>query len=70
MTFGREVRDTPAKVFMTVIQPDGTFKPVEKLWKTTAALLPSSGRRKLPENNVRPRRRFSNPEFRSLSTLN
>jgi ABC-type branched-subunit amino acid transport system substrate-binding protein len=31
MTFGRELRDTPAKVFMTVIQPDGSFKPIEKL---------------------------------------
>jgi branched-chain amino acid transport system substrate-binding protein len=31
MTFGRKVQDAPARVFLTVIQPDGTFKAVEKL---------------------------------------
>ncbi len=31
MTFGRTAQDAPAKVFLTVIQPDGTFKTVEKL---------------------------------------
>jgi ABC-type branched-subunit amino acid transport system substrate-binding protein len=31
MTFGSQMRDTPPKVFLTVIQPDGTFKAVEKL---------------------------------------
>jgi branched-chain amino acid transport system substrate-binding protein len=31
MTFGPKIDDAPAKVFLTVIQPDGTFKPVEKL---------------------------------------
>jgi ABC-type branched-subunit amino acid transport system substrate-binding protein len=31
MTFGPKAEDAPAKVFLTVIQPDGTFKAVEKL---------------------------------------
>lgn len=31
MTFGPKIDDAPVKVFLTVIQPDGTFKPVEKL---------------------------------------
>jgi hypothetical protein len=31
MTFGSQMRDTPPKVFLTVIQPDGSFKAVEKL---------------------------------------
>ena len=31
MTFGPNARDVPPKVFLTVIQPDGTFKPIEKL---------------------------------------
>jgi branched-chain amino acid transport system substrate-binding protein len=31
MTFGPELRESPAAVFLTVIQPDGTFKPIEKL---------------------------------------
>jgi branched-chain amino acid transport system substrate-binding protein len=31
MTFGSQMRDTSPKVFLTVIQPDGTFKAVEKL---------------------------------------
>jgi ABC-type branched-subunit amino acid transport system substrate-binding protein len=31
MTFGSNAQDVPPKVFLTVIQPDGTFKPVEKL---------------------------------------
>ena len=31
MTFGPKMHDAPAKVFLTVIQPDGTFKAVEKL---------------------------------------
>lgn len=31
MTFGPEIREAPAEVFLTVIQPDGTFKPIEKL---------------------------------------
>lgn len=31
MTFGPNAQDVPPKVFLTVIQPDGTFKPVEKL---------------------------------------
>ena len=31
MTFGPKAQDAPAKVFLTVIQPDGTFKAVEKL---------------------------------------
>jgi branched-chain amino acid transport system substrate-binding protein len=31
MTFGPKARDVPPKVFLTVIQPDGTFKAVEKL---------------------------------------
>jgi hypothetical protein len=29
MTFGANMRDTPARVFLTVIQPDGTFRPIE-----------------------------------------
>ncbi|HWZ08739.1 MAG TPA: hypothetical protein VNY53_17710 [Bradyrhizobium sp.] len=28
---GRKAQDAPAKVFLTLIQPDGTFKAVEKL---------------------------------------
>jgi branched-chain amino acid transport system substrate-binding protein len=31
MTFGSQMRDAPPQVFLTVIQPDGTFKAVEKL---------------------------------------
>jgi branched-chain amino acid transport system substrate-binding protein len=31
MTFGSQMRDAPPKVFLTVIQPDGTFKAVDKL---------------------------------------
>jgi branched-chain amino acid transport system substrate-binding protein len=31
MTFGSQMRDIPPKVFLTVIQPDGAFKAVEKL---------------------------------------
>jgi len=31
ITFGPKMHDAPAKVFLTVIQPDGTFKAVEKL---------------------------------------
>jgi ABC-type branched-subunit amino acid transport system substrate-binding protein len=30
MTFGPEIREAPAEVFLTVIQPDGTFRPIEK----------------------------------------
>jgi branched-chain amino acid transport system substrate-binding protein len=31
ITFGAKMHDAPARVFLTVIQPDGTFKAVEKL---------------------------------------
>ena len=31
ITFGKKAYDVPAKVFLTVIQPDGTFKPVDRL---------------------------------------
>jgi branched-chain amino acid transport system substrate-binding protein len=31
ITLGQKMQDAPAKVFLTVIQPDGTFKAVEKL---------------------------------------
>jgi branched-chain amino acid transport system substrate-binding protein len=31
ITFGARARDLPPRVFLTVIQPDGTFKAVEKL---------------------------------------
>jgi ABC-type branched-subunit amino acid transport system substrate-binding protein len=31
MTFGARLRETPPKVFLTVIQADGTFKAVDKL---------------------------------------
>jgi ABC-type branched-subunit amino acid transport system substrate-binding protein len=31
ITFGPKMRDAPAKVFLTVIQPDGTFKAVDEL---------------------------------------
>ena len=31
MTLGPKLDDATAKVFLTVIQPDGTFKPVDKL---------------------------------------
>ena len=30
LMFGPEVREAPAEVFLTVIQPDGTFRPIEK----------------------------------------
>jgi ABC-type branched-subunit amino acid transport system substrate-binding protein len=33
ITFGDKTRDEPPKVFLTVIQPDGTFKPVDRLSK-------------------------------------
>jgi ABC-type branched-subunit amino acid transport system substrate-binding protein len=31
ITFGKKAYDVPAKVFLTVIQPDGTFKAVDRL---------------------------------------
>ena len=31
ITFGQQANEAPAKVFLTVIQPDGTFKAVDKL---------------------------------------
>jgi branched-chain amino acid transport system substrate-binding protein len=31
ITLGQKMQDAPAKVFLTVIQPDGTFKAVERL---------------------------------------
>ena len=31
MTFGAKTQDVPPKVFLTVIQPDGTFKAVDRL---------------------------------------
>jgi branched-chain amino acid transport system substrate-binding protein len=31
ITFGKKAHDVPAKVFLTVIQPDGTFKAVDRL---------------------------------------
>jgi ABC-type branched-subunit amino acid transport system substrate-binding protein len=31
ITFGDKARDEPPKVFLTVIQPDGSFKPVDRL---------------------------------------
>ena len=31
ITFGQKMHDVPAKVFLTVIQPDGTFKAVDRL---------------------------------------
>src|ERR1700744_6526311 len=31
ITFGQKRRETPPKVFLTVIQPDGTFKAVDRL---------------------------------------
>jgi branched-chain amino acid transport system substrate-binding protein len=31
ITLGQKMHDAPAKVFLTVIQPDGTFKAVERL---------------------------------------
>ena len=33
MTFGDKSREEPPRVFLTVIQPDGTFKPVDRLSK-------------------------------------
>jgi branched-chain amino acid transport system substrate-binding protein len=33
MTFGAKSRDAPPRVFLTVIQPDGTFRPIERLSK-------------------------------------
>jgi branched-chain amino acid transport system substrate-binding protein len=31
ITLGQRMRDAPPKVFLTIIQPDGTFKAVDKL---------------------------------------
>jgi hypothetical protein len=31
LTVGRKMTDAPAKVFLTLIQPDGTLKAVDKL---------------------------------------
>jgi hypothetical protein len=31
LTVGQKAQNAPAKVFLTLIQPDGTFKAVEKL---------------------------------------
>jgi branched-chain amino acid transport system substrate-binding protein len=31
LTVGQKMQGTPAGVFLTLIQPDGTFKPVDKL---------------------------------------
>jgi hypothetical protein len=31
LTVGHKMRDSPARVFLTLIQGDGTFKPVDKL---------------------------------------
>ena len=31
ITFGDKSRERPADVFLTVIQPDGSFKPVDRL---------------------------------------
>ena len=31
LTVGRKTRDDPAEVFLTLIQPDGTFRPIDKL---------------------------------------
>jgi branched-chain amino acid transport system substrate-binding protein len=31
ITFGPQPREAPAAVFLTVIQPDGTFRPIERL---------------------------------------
>jgi hypothetical protein len=36
ITFGAKTRDAPPKVFLTVIQRDGTFKPVEHLTREAA----------------------------------
>jgi branched-chain amino acid transport system substrate-binding protein len=30
MTFGPKTQDVPSKVFLTVIQPEGTFKAVDR----------------------------------------
>ena len=30
LRFGPEIREAPAEVFLTVIQPDGTFRPIDK----------------------------------------
>ena len=31
LTVGKKMREAPGRVFLTVIEPDGTFKPVDKL---------------------------------------
>ena len=63
ITFGDKTRDEPPKVFLTVIQPDGTFKPVDRLSKDPA---PEVGLQELflrssvpekPEANKSPDRR-------------
>jgi branched-chain amino acid transport system substrate-binding protein len=30
LAFGPEIREAPAEVFLTIMQPDGTFRPIEK----------------------------------------
>jgi branched-chain amino acid transport system substrate-binding protein len=40
MTFGAKSRDAPPRVFLTVIQPDGTFRPVERLSEETPTAKP------------------------------
>ena len=44
ITFGDKTRDDPPKVFLTVIQPDGTFKPVDRLSKDS---VPEAGLQEL-----------------------
>jgi hypothetical protein len=31
LTVGQKMRDDPAEVFLTLIQPDGAFKPIDRL---------------------------------------
>ena len=63
ITFGDKTREEPPKVFLTVIQPDGSFKPVDRLSKDPAPevglqelFLRSSATEK-PEANKPPDRR-------------
>ena len=63
ITFGDNTRDEPPKVFLTVIQPDGTFKPVDRLSKDPVqdvalqGLFLRSGVSEKPEADKSPDRR-------------
>jgi branched-chain amino acid transport system substrate-binding protein len=64
---GARMRDAPARVFLTVIQPDGTFKPVERLGapvRFTAPWLPSSSDAVAPPPAAETSRSLQSPRGR------